>query len=184
MGWYFLNKLEKDQQCKQMHTTLDNLLIPSTEIIQNDGHKKQSKDLDAQWMVFWAFRLQIICILIMYIALMIYALVRINSKFHIIDKLEVAISIFFILELDDWAYSLFIGQNLILSDSDFDIELHLSMVDHEKQIAKNRKALWCSLCLVVFSVTFIIAISAIFDDEITEISQSVASDNKEIHHEQ
>ena len=73
-----------------------------------------------------------------------------------------AISIFFILEVDDWAYQLFIGYNMILRDSDFDIELQAQRQDHDKQLKRNKLHLWISLAVIIFSVFGVIVFSHYF----------------------
>eukprot|EP01084_Bolivina_argentea_P039039 72158_1 len=181
--WFYLNKLQKDKNNNNINSQVDidsfqtqNMLdITPNAIVENvkdmsediyeeildikietDIRNIKLKETDKRWVLFFAFKLQIICVFIMHFGLMSYALIQINTHKHLADKLEVAISIFFILEVDDWAYELFIAQNMILSDQDFAIELNLKTKNHNIQFSKNKKALWCSLILIIMSVSAVI----------------------------
>lgn len=175
--WYFLNKLKREFDKKQeeierqkisheefsLSSPADELRKQLTKSME-ELKSIQLKDIDEigmdqddrTWIIIYAFRLQIILVLVLYFGLMMYAIVRINSNKHIVDKLEVAISIFFILEVDDWAYILFLGQNMILNDSDFNIEMTAKREGHSKQLKRNTCHLWISLFIVFIGVVGVV----------------------------
>ena len=149
------NNDNDDDIIEQFSKSMEELKSIQLKSVDEIGTISIDED-DKRWLVIYAFRLQIVFVLILYFGLMMYAIVRINSRHDIADKLEVAISIFFILEVDDWAYSLFLGQNMILNDSDFDIEMIAQREKHSKQLKRNVTHLWISLFIVIISVTAIV----------------------------
>ena len=104
--WYYLGKLksEFDRQCRHEKNKEDiekkdkngeNMLLQDKiEESISDFTSIELKSIDqigideddAKWMTILFFRLQIICVLVLYIGLVMYAIDRINSKTHIVDK--------------------------------------------------------------------------------------------------
>jgi len=66
------------------------------------------------------FRIWILAVFVLYALLTIYSIAQISYTETLRDKLEVALAIFFVLEIDNWACDLFILQNGVLDDTAFD----------------------------------------------------------------
>lgn len=81
--------------------------------------------------LFIQFRILIIGVFVLYFMLTVYSLVQIANTDGLADKLEASLAIFFLLEVDDWAYELFFGQNGLLDDEQFDVEFELENIDIE-----------------------------------------------------
>ena len=114
---------------------------------------KHGHDVD-----FVQFRILMLCSFVLYAALLFYTIFEMNQVHNILVKLEVALEIFFVLEVDDWAYLLFIAQNDFLDDEDFDV--HVSYEVDAKERQKNRETrLWISL-LVVFMAIITLVVSS------------------------
>lgn len=84
-----------------------------------------------QNLIFIHIRILIIGVFTLYFMLTVYSLVQIAVTDGLADKLEASLAIFFLLEVDDWAYELFFGQNGLLDDAQFDVEFDLEHIDIE-----------------------------------------------------
>eukprot|EP01084_Bolivina_argentea_P272236 463467_1 len=179
--WTYLNKLQLDEENKNnkekrsYSDLITPMELPKLEKIATtaidasiDLANMSMKDVGKSGKtcaIFWAFKLQIICVFIMHFALMLYAMISINRTIELAEKLEVAVSIFFVLEVDDWAYELFIAQNMMLRDSDFDIEMIVQIHETKQtRLKQKRRGLWCSLTLIVFCVASVIGASVLSND--------------------
>merc|ERR1712218_44022 len=84
----------------------------------------------------------------------LYSLVEIAATdTGITDKLEVAIQIFFVLEIDDWACELFILRTGVLEDEQFDVDVKLPQnnEEREKSVEKNLKWITALLSLSILA---------------------------------
>lgn len=97
---------------------------------------------------FGLFRGFLIATFVLYAGFGLYSLVEIAATEGITDKLEVAVNIFFVLEIDDWACSLFVLGPGVLDDDDFDVDVVLEDEDdHTKGIERRLK--WITSLLVI-----------------------------------
>jgi hypothetical protein len=129
---------------------------------------------------FMEFRVWFIAVLFLYLGFAVYSIMQIGTVEGITDKLDVAIGIFFVLEVDDWVYELFIAQNNVMTDEAFDVDIYELIHDgeeddseeeeddeqlrndkHCRKIAKDQKRMLRSLLLVFGSVLLVWAISVI-----------------------
>mmetsp|Transcript_22511 Transcript_22511/g.36012 ORF Transcript_22511/g.36012 Transcript_22511/m.36012 type:complete len:433 (+) Transcript_22511:28-1326(+) len=100
---------------------------------------------------FIEFRLWLISVIVLYVGLTCYSLLSIPLAETLVDKLEVSLSIFFILEVDDWAYELFIAQANILDDAEFDVQIIVKK-DRKGVVKRQQKQLAVTLILLGSSV--------------------------------
>ena len=87
----------------------------------------------------------------LYVGLTTYSLLSIPLAESLVDKLEVSLGIFFVLEVDDWAYELFIAQANILDDEEFDVEVIVKK-DRKGFVRRQQKHLATTLIVVISSV--------------------------------
>jgi len=97
---------------------------------------------------FGQFRVFLVATFVLYAGFALYSLVEIAAEESIADKLEVAINIFFVLEIDDWACELFVLGPGVLDDDDFDVDVTLKENDetHTKNVEKRLK--WITFLLL------------------------------------
>ena len=107
---------------------------------------------------FYQYRVLIALNLAQYACLLLYAIFEMNQVHSILVKLEVALEIFFMLEVDDWAYSLFFADNDFLDDADFDVHMPFEVGAKDRQ-KQREKRLWISL-VVVFGAMFAMVVSS------------------------
>lgn len=109
------------------------------------------------------FRLFLIGSFVLYAGFAMYSLVEIAVTEGITDKLEVAINVFFVLEIADWACELFVLGTGLLDDDEFDIVVVLENErGHAKSVEKNLKRVTTLLILSIllcyaityFNITF------------------------------
>lgn len=108
---------------------------------------------------FIEFRVWFFIVLAMYVGFAFYSLVQIGTANTIVAKLGVALGIFFVLELDDWTYVLFIAQNGILDDAEFDVQIWKSGISLDDKISNDQKKLWLSLIFVFTAIGCVLVIS-------------------------
>ena len=102
---------------------------------------------------FTQFRVFLVATFVLYTGFALYSLVEIAATdTGITDKLEVAINIFFVLEIDDWACELFVIGPGVLDDEEFDIDLVLAGEDEESHAKSVEKQLKCRSGLLVLSI--------------------------------
>merc|ERR1712176_1048198 len=101
--------------------------------------------------------------LVLYCGYGLYSLIAIgNTVSTLVDKMNIAIQIFFVLEIDDWSCLLFILLPGVLCDDDFDVKvvLHETHEDAEKRVQTR---LWVTTLLLVISVVFVFILSEFFE---------------------
>ena len=87
-------------------------------------------------MSFLQFRPGLIAVFVLYAGYALYSLLAIgNYNGDLVDKMSVAIQVFFVLEVDDWACALFILNPGVLDDKDFDQEVMVEV--DEKRIPRR-----------------------------------------------
>ena len=102
---------------------------------------------------FIEFRLGLLSVVFLYLGLTCYSLLNIPLQPSLVEKLEVSLSIFFVLEVDDWAYELFIAQANILDDDEFDVNIIVKK-DRKGVVKKQQKHLAITLIVVIVSTMF------------------------------
>jgi len=112
---------------------------------------EEAKETVGTAVKFIEFRLWLLSVIFLYLSLTAYSLISIPLQEGLIDKLEVSLSIFFILEVDDWAYELFIAQPNILDDDEFDVTV-ITKKERVGLIKERQRKLLVTLVLVVSSV--------------------------------
>ena len=90
-----------------------------------------------------------------YLVLLYYAMSSMNSRDKIGNKLEIAISIFFILEVDDWLYAVTIEPLKILDDSIFTLQIKGKVNSRMTRYKKATYWFW-SLFIVILSIQIIL----------------------------
>ena len=78
------------------------------------------------------------------------------------EKLDVALKIFFILEVDNWACGLFIIQNGVLEESMFDQTMTLAVEDAEDKFKRDSEYLWKTLLMLFGMGGFIMIWSIVY----------------------
>eukprot|EP01083_Nonionella_stella_P008480 24482_1 len=101
---------------------------------------------------FIEFKLWLISVVFLYIGLTCYSLLSIPFEESLVDKLEISLSIFFVLEVDDWAYELFIAQANILEDEEFDVVIKVKK--DRKGVVKQQEGHLLKTILLVMVSTF------------------------------
>merc|ERR1719295_112867 len=107
-------------------------------------------DKATKLLSFTPLKVFLVSTFVLYAGFALYSLVEIaNTDSGITDKLEVAINIFFVLEIDDWACELFVLGPGVLDDDDFDIDI--TIAESEEEYAKDVESSlkWRSGLLVV-----------------------------------
>ena len=94
---------------------------------------------------------RLLSVVFLYVGLTCYSLLSIPSAESLVEKLEVSLSIFFVLEVDDWAYELFIAQANLLDDEEFDVEVIVKK-DREGFVRRQQKHLATTLIVVLLSI--------------------------------
>eukprot|EP01083_Nonionella_stella_P090899 254052_1 len=174
--WYYLGRIEKEanvlwdadaitdrmQNFDRIKSNLTALATSAPSLIPRTLMEARNN------INYLHFRVLIGATVAMYIVLTFYGLMQMNQQKALVNKLDVALSIFIILEVDDWAYKLFIVQNRILEDSEFDITLvarHDSreQQDWENSITKKETGLWYSILIVLFLVAAIVVASGAYN---------------------
>ena len=102
-------------------------------------------------MNFDVMNFRLLSVVFLYVGLTGYSLLSIPLAESLVDKLEVSLSIFFVLEVDDWAYELFIAQTNILEDEEFDVEIFVKK-DRRGFVRRQQRQLAKTLILVISSV--------------------------------
>ena len=106
-------------------------------------------------MSFLQFRLGLIAVFVLYAGYALYSLLAIgNYNGDLVDKMSVAIQVFFVLEVDDWACALFILNPGVLDDKDFDQEVMVEV--DEKRIPRR---LLSTTVILIVSILFVYALS-------------------------
>ena len=93
------------------------------------------------------FRVFLICTFVLYGGFALYSLVTIAVTEGMTDKLEVAINIFFVLEIDDWACELFVLSTGLIDEDDFHVDIVLAdEKGHTKSVGRRLK--WITFLLI------------------------------------
>merc|ERR1719295_1234715 len=106
-------------------------------------------DKATKLLSFTPLKVFLVSTFVLYAGFALYSLVEIaNTESGITDKLEVAINIFFVLEIDDWACELFVLGPGVLDDDDFDIDITIAESEetHTKNVEKRLK--WITFLLL------------------------------------
>ena len=100
---------------------------------------------------FIEFRIWLLSVVFLYLGLTLYSLLSIPLEEGLLGKMEVSLSVFFVLEVDDWAYQLFFAQANILDDEEFDVKIILEK-DRNAFQKQKQKQLATTVVLVVSSI--------------------------------
>eukprot|EP01084_Bolivina_argentea_P140906 247647_1 len=140
--WKFIGRVEEEQKVEYNPLHRSRLKNIGTILKRWDYHELDPRQINVEKQkrraMFIEFRLLILAVLVLYGILTFYSLVQIAYTDELADKLEVSLSIFFLLELDDWSYDLFISQNGILEDNQFDVEFPLVIKKNKNKFEKKR----------------------------------------------
>ena len=129
--WFYLN-IEEKQHHSGFHLSARRL---TKEAMEKGITKTFKKDKATELIAFGQFRVFLIAMFVLYIGFALYSLVAIAASSHegLADELSVAINIFFVLEIDDWACELFVIGPGVLRDYQFDIDVVVPMDNEEEQ---------------------------------------------------
>eukprot|EP01084_Bolivina_argentea_P301363 519900_1 len=144
------------------NVSLDNIKALSIQNIRKHSYARKIYEGSE----FWQFRLALISVFILYGGYALYSLIAIgNTNTGLIEKMDVAIQIFFVLEIDDWACALFILGPGVLDDDEFDVSIVLNETNEDSTKRIQRRLLATTL-LLMFSIIGVYILSnykVIFD---------------------
>jgi len=163
--WFYINWFEqKELQGEKafdgvMRTGRDLLSAAADSFHAQDSSMKkehQRKVSDAKMELqpaveFLVFKVWLLAVFVLYVGITVYALITIPLSDKLIEKLEDTLGIFIVLEVDDWAYELFIAKNNILDDEDFDVNVVVQK-SQEDLVKKREMLLTRTLVFVVISI--------------------------------
>jgi len=144
--WYYVGIKEKEHLEAHHVGNMGNLAGGAMKNIAHLDAKKMAKSLTGETaqnlLSFGKFRVFLVASFVLYAGFALYSLVEIAATDGITDKLEVAINIFFVLEIDDWACDLFILGPGILDDADFDVDVVLPQTEEEHAKSTEKQLKW------------------------------------------
>eukprot|EP01083_Nonionella_stella_P101328 287120_1 len=147
--WFWVGRVERDRNFRTF-SKLKN--FTSLRKIQSGlSRMKKKKDMARVFeeAAFWKYRCLLISVFVLYGGFGLYSLVSIgNNNQGLVDKMNVAIQVFFVLEIDDWACSLFILNPGVLDDNEFDVSIMLNETAQEAAKRIERRLLFTTIILV------------------------------------
>ena len=153
--WFYVDAIEK-RRYSGFHLSARRITATA---VQN-GSLSEIKRIDKSELVtFGQFRVCLVATFVLYAGFALYSLVAIaaSSTRGIADELAVAINIFFVLEIDDWAFELFVIGPGVLDDQQFDVTVPVSK---ENGLCKMmQKRLQRATLLLIVSVAACYAMS-------------------------
>ena len=115
---------------------------------------------------WWQFRLGLLSVFVLYFGFAMYSIVAIGGGEDLLDKIEVAISVFFVLEIDDCACELFILGPGVLDDGDFDVSITIEESQKDANDRVERRLKWTSI--IVFTSIFACYVPSLYKYVIPE----------------
>ena len=111
---------------------------------------------------FLSIRILILYVFILYAGFAFYSISAMSQSQSFSEKLEVILSIFFVLEIDDWSFDLFILSNNILDDDEFNVEIqqkHFYSNETDEYKSKKRNLIYSeSFVIVSVIIAFVVTI--------------------------
>lgn len=169
--WFWIGRVEKDRDI-QTFSKIKNLKNIKNVNIKEIGHDMKEKMKNVthlnreklstmyEGVEFWQFRLGLIAVFVLYGGYALYSLLAIgNYNGDLVDKISVAVQIFFILEIDDWACSLFILGPGLLDDADFDVEVIMPGETKDDENKRIQRRLLSTTVILVASILIVYTFS-------------------------
>jgi len=163
--WTWLGRIEEQQQIEYNPLRISRLKKLG-DAIRKRIKKLSDGEFDARreairWQ-FIHFRIFILLVFALYLALAVYSTFKVMLTVGLDEKLDVALKMFFILSVDDWACGLFIIQNGVLEESDFDRTMVLKVDNAEDKLKRDCKYLWWTLAVFFGTIGFIMIVSIVY----------------------
>ena len=162
--WKYIRFVEKEMAKGRDATSLGNELKKLKFGSALKGTFNKSKEMLGKELGFTFVKIMAFLIVGLYFILLSYSIVQISGNETIIDKLEVSVSVFILLEIDDWACELFILNNGILDEDDFDVTITNDDGVTESNIIKAQQTrLLCTELVLIIAVLGIWGVSVAFE---------------------